>query len=156
MRLSYVRSSVGEGLRVLAGVAVALLGMGTIQYLLFPRMWRTNPGVVVAVLAVESFFVVVGLSYALWRILHPQRFVCRLDGEYIECVCPVKACGDTFRLAVAEIAKIEHAHWGETHRWYLWDRGGGCYWLTANYGNPAGKFIEALLRLRSDIVQEET
>jgi hypothetical protein len=94
-------------------------------------------------------------SAAMAKIRHNETFVCLLDDELVECVCPVPERGDSFRLRLDDLVRIEKRRDGASHRWYLHDREGRHHWLTDAYRNPADEFARQILKLRPNICQTE-
>jgi len=134
----------------LAGVLVILV----IAYRLFfhPWVWQ---------LGFSAFVIITGTlataltGHALWQIVRNREFVCRLDGEIIECIAPDRTSGNSFRLRIADIAKIEKTTQLEATWWYLRDRDGNRHWLTSNYGNPVHKFLSAIEEINPAVIEVE-
>jgi len=78
------------------------------------------------------------------------EFVCRLSAQWLECQCPVKGLGESFRVAVSEIEGLEESS-GDSPSWYVWAKDGRRYWLTSNYGNPAFRIVQKLRDLRPEL-----
>jgi len=96
---------------------------------------------------VMAFFGAVVAIHAVWEIMQNGEFVCRLDSETFECSVPSKYSGETFRIRVGDITKIEKVKGEEMTTCYLWDKDGRRYWLTNHYRNPVAKFVAAIQKL---------
>ncbi len=57
--------------------------------------------------------------------------------------------GDSFDLALDELAAIRHDSFGE--KYLLVTRDGKGFWLTSNFGNRPWRFVEAIRQLRSEV-----
>jgi hypothetical protein len=76
-----------------------------------------------------------------------RDFLCAIDRGRIRCECPSESTGSSFDLAIAELACIEI----NDDRVTLLTKTGEKYWLTSNYGNPAGRFVRALVKVNPDV-----
>src|SRR5688572_8630917 len=119
-----------------------LVGLYLVFFLVYQRffadwVWKGGDRSFFIFIAVMTFFGVALAVHAVWEILQNGEFVCRLDHETFECSVPSKYSGDSFKIPIADIARIERDTGAETTMWYLWDNKGRRYWLTGNYGNPA-------------------
>lgn len=154
--LEHRRSTGSEALRMLFRITAVVAGFAVMQLFLFPYVWRENPWFVVAFVVVEFVVVVCGLMYVRANILVGREFICRMDNTYIECRSPVESCGQSFRVAVADIVRIERKGDSESRRWYIHDKAGRRYDLTTNYGNPADEFIRRIREVNSSVVEVHT
>lgn len=155
-RLKHSKNTMAEGIKVLLTLGMTVIGMGCFQILFFPHIWAVDPWFVVAFFGIEAIVCVGLLYYAFINIRKHELFLCFVDDELIECVCPVDGCGDSFRLQLDEIVQIERHDGGESYRWYLHDSHGHRHWLTSNYNNPDDKFVQRILAFKPDIPQTET
>ena len=57
--------------------------------------------------------------------------------------------GDSFDLALDELAAIRHDSVGE--KYLLVTRDGKEFWLTSNFGNRLWRFVEAIRQLRPEV-----
>lgn len=90
------------------------------------------------------------LSYVAWLDWKADgEFVCRLSAEWLECQCPVKECGESYRLPVSEIDGLESEDSGD--KWHVLDKAGRRYRLNPNYGNPVLTFVQKLRELRPEL-----
>ena len=136
----------GATLAVLAGVAVALAVCELEAWL-----------AAAAALAILTFVAAAIVAYAALNIAARSEFVCRLDDKTFECISPVWGCGESFKLPVADIIRIEKERSSDDdHRLYLCDKSGGRYWLTSNYDNPVDTFLERLRELNPKIQELAT
>lgn len=91
---------------------------------------------------------IAALCYAAININSEDIFVCRLTDQLFFQHCPVKQCGESFKVRLGDIAKLE-CRQGES--WYIHTNDGETHQITNNYGNPAKKFADALLKSRPEI-----
>ena len=139
--MEYSRKASDEGWKMLAVVAVVSLFLlvGTLVFDM-GTLWRLIWSLLVIGLSV------VGLIYAAVNIRSEKTFICQLtEREFIQDI-PVASCGESFRVSLDTITKIEcHDGGGEvpSDEWYI-HTNSGRYRITSNYGNPASKFVEAL------------
>ena len=147
MILKHSKSTLAHGVRMLLTGGLFAIGIACFFIYGFSWAWKQSP---VAVVLGAGFLILwlIGIGFvAFVNIRKNETFVCLIDDEFIECVCPAGAFGDSFRLRLNEVARIEK----EGDRWYVCDGQGGRYWLTSHYGNPADKFVGELKRLKPDI-----
>ena len=90
-------------------------------------------------------FLLVGLTALFgWEIYfslaHRKNFECTLDGDRIWCISPSPTTGHSFDLLLTEITKITIDDGKVT----LIAESGEEFWLTSNYGNPAGQFVQLI------------
>ncbi len=156
IRLEHRRSTAREGVRLLVGLGASVVGLGVLQVFLFPSIWEESPRFVVAFFAIEALVTVVVLTFALLNVMQGEEFVCRIDESCIQCFCPVSVCGQTFKIHIADVVKVEREEWSDSHRWYLWDKAGRKYWLTSNYGNPADQIIELVREANAAVAEVRT
>jgi hypothetical protein len=158
--LEHRQSTRREGIGTLVIAAVTVAGLIAIQVLLFEYAfldgWQENKFFLVGFYGILALVTAVIVAYGVANIVKNQEFICRVDGEAIECISPVKACGESFRLPLAEIAKIEVKTGSDSAEFYLYDRAGSRYQLTTNYGNPGRKIIETILKLNPAVAHVET
>jgi len=144
------RQGIYERLSLAAFFVVVVL----VYRLFFNNPWAWERGF-------QQFIIVVGLlgvaiaGHAVWQIASNREFVCRIDGEIIECIAPDRFSGNNFRLRIADIVKIEKSTRLESYWWYLRDKDGNRYWLTSNFGNPIHKFLNAIEEINPAIVEVE-
>ncbi len=74
----------------------------------------------------------------------PVEFICRIDHDSIECICPDERDGDSFKLSLIEIVELRRMPGDDSHGWYVFDVYGRRYWLTNHYGNPADLFAKLI------------
>lgn len=145
--LKHSKSTMAEGLSMLLWLGLIVIVVGCFQIILFGTVWSQQRPFALGFLASEIAVGLLVLYVAMAKIRRNETFVCILDDEFIECVCPVKTRGDSFRLKLEELVRIEQQIDGERHRWYLHDRQGNRHWLTDAYCNPADTFVEVIRRL---------
>ncbi|MEX2119228.1 MAG: hypothetical protein WD847_06435 [Pirellulales bacterium] len=150
-RLEHRRTAVREGVGVLIGVSATMFGLAAFYVLFFWWTWDDDWLFVIAGFAILAVVFLVAATYAIVNISRDGEFVCRIDGDTIECVSPVKGCGETFMIRIADIVKVEKEE--DSRSWYIWDRAGNRYWLTGNYGNPARKFIHVIREMNESITE---
>jgi hypothetical protein len=134
--LSYRRFAAGNGI---------MLGVGGLLLAASPFMSLRVLIVLASVFALALFVYV--CSAAIVPGAFPtsnSEFLCRIDDEAIECVSPDSVDGETFKLRLSDIVKIERLGPSGKERWYLWDGTGRRYWLSDHYGNPADTFVELI------------
>jgi hypothetical protein len=91
-------------------------------------------------LLVETIVVGLAVAYAVANFIKGGEFVCRIDETYIQCQSPVRGCGPTFKIPIADIVKLEKQVVEDSAGW--WDicvRSGKRFQLTNYYGLPAEK-----------------
>jgi hypothetical protein len=74
-------------------------------------------------------------------------FVCRLDETSLHCVSPMRHFGQTFDIAIADIARVEVSSMDDSALWYVVHRDGRRFWLSGNFGNPAHEFAAKVCEL---------
>ena len=139
--LKHAKSTLAEGVSLLLWLGLIVMVVGCFQILLFRTMWTENLPFALTFLVAEIAVGLLVVYVAVAKIRRNETFVCFLDDELIECVCPVKERGDSFRLKLDDVVRIEQKKDGESHRWYLHDVEGNRHWLTDAYRNPAAKFV---------------
>ena len=97
-----------------------------------------------------------GCWYAIVNIIANDEFRCVLTTETLACYCSVNGAGETFKVELADIKKLEKEAWSESHRWYIWDVNDNRYWLTSNFDNPCERIIESIQELRPNVAQVDT
>lgn len=153
-RLKHSKSTLAEGVSFLVGLGLFVIGLGCFQIFFFPAMWAEDPWLVLAFLAIEAMLGGLGIYYSLMKIRRNETFLCLLEDGVLQCICPVPRLGDSFKIGVADIRRIDkEAEPGDSWRWYLVDAEGGRYWLTSHYHNPAEKFVSAIRQLNPEIIQ---
>lgn len=137
----------------LLSVVVVLAFFGAFYWwFLADWVWERDNGFVIFIV-VTGFLAVVLTAHGIWEMVRNKEFVCRLDWEAIECSAPSKWEGQTFKLPVAHIVKIEKCISSESRSYYLWDQDGQRYWLNENFGNPASKFVAAIRELNPAVIE---
>ncbi len=154
--LKHSKSSLAEGVSLLLWLGLTVIVIGCFQVFFFRVVWTENLPFGLEFLAAEIAVGLLVLFAAMAKIRHNETFVCLLDDEFVECVCPVPERGDSFRLRLDDLVGIERRPDGSSHRWYLHDRQGRHYWLTDAYRNPADEFARQILQFRPSISQTET
>src|SRR5437879_3159014 len=101
------RSTRRHGLYTLGTFALTIAGMGVFQFYFFPSIWNDDPSFVVIFWVIATIAAVLAVVYATVNIVKGGEFVCRMDESNIECVSPVRGCGQTFKLQIADIARVE-------------------------------------------------
>lgn len=149
--LKHSKSSLAEGVSLLLWLGLTVIGLGCFQIFLFRTMWTENLPFALGFLGAEVAVGLLVLYVAITKIRRNETFVCLLDDELIECVCPVKERGDSFRLRLDDVVRIEQQKEGERQRWYLHDLDGNRYWLTDAYRNPVKKFVRQIRELKPNL-----
>lgn len=145
--LEYTKTAAAEARDVLAWLLITLVGLGFFQWFLFPSSWLESQSHIVIFVVIEVVVAVFVAWYAFENLKSGDTFSCRIDDKDLTCHCPVSGCGESFRLPIDEIARLEKHDWGDgSCRWYIWDRSGRRYWLTSNYDNPVEQFIGEVRR----------
>lgn len=120
-------------------------GLTAVTLLVAALLWQLSPWLsvfVVALFAVVSFVLL--LRYLAADVPPSGEFVCRIDHESIECICPDKREGESFQLRLIEIVELRRMPADDSHGWYVVDVYGRRYWLTNHYGNPADLFAKLI------------
>lgn len=155
-RLKHSRSTLAKGISQLVALGLFAIGLGCFQIFFFPALWAAERWFVVVLLAIEALLGAVALYYPLANIRRNETFVCLLEDGIFQCVCPLPRFGQSFKIRVAEICRIEkEVESEESCRWYLVDAEGRRYWLTSHYHNPAEKFVEAIKEINPHVVHPE-
>jgi hypothetical protein len=154
--LEHRRSTRSEGWESLGWISMTAAIFVVMEALFFHHLWREERIFFILFNTVCAPIVGLGLCYSIINIIRNQEFVCKFDGETFECICPIKACGPTFKLRIAEIEKIEKRMNDGSPTWYIWDRAGHCHFVPNNYGNPAEDFIEAIREASKSIIEFRT
>lgn len=149
--LKHSKSTLAEGVSLLLWFGLIVIVVGCFQIFLFHTMWTEKLPFALAFLAAEAAVGFLVLYVAVGKIRRNETFVCLVDDELIECVCPAKQRGDSFRLRLDDIVRIEKENQGESQRWYLHDLEGNRYWLTDAYRNPAKKFVQRIRELKPNL-----
>lgn len=94
----------------------------------------------------------IGFGYVTWATGRNRAdFVCELTETGISCTNPVRFMGDSFSIRICEIDEIQEDSGAEGSLTYrLKTKDGNSYWLTSNFGNPAGRIVDELRKLRPD------
>ena len=142
--LKHAKSTLAEGVSLLLWLGLIVMVVGCFQIFLFHTMWTEYLSYFLGFLVAEVAIGLLVVYVAVGKIRRNVTFVCFLDDELIECVCPVKERGDSFRLKLDDVVRIEQKKDGESHRWYLHDVQGNRHWLTDAYRNPAAKFVQRI------------
>ena len=154
--LEHRRGTRQAGILALLGVGATAVGFIAFQVFFFPSLWNDDHLFFILFYAILSVVVTGVASIAIADIVKAGEFVCEMDDDIIECISPLEGCGDSFRIPIADIAKVEKVTGQDSHRWYIWDNAGRRYWLTSNYGNPADKFIRAIQELNEGVAEVQT
>ncbi len=154
-RLKHSKSTLGQGVSLLLWLGLTVIVLGCFQIFLFRTVWAENRLLFLGFLVSEIVISLLVLSLAIAKIRRNETFVCILDDELFECVCPERNRGESFRLEVEKLVCIEKVQDGESHRWYLQDDQGNRYWLTNAYRNPADTFVRRLRQLNPELEEEE-
>lgn len=91
-----------------------------------------------------------------WKIAGLARsredFSCTLNDQHLECHVPTRSEGDSFRIALDDIAEIHRDSSDEgSPRIRLHTQDGRALWLTSNFGNPAKRILRLIREMRPDI-----
>jgi len=146
MLIEHRKKTRSEGAQHLAAVGTTIGVLGTLMMALLVLGHASWPFGAAGFLILTLIGVIGGI-YATLNILANREFICRLNDKTLECISPVWGCGETFKLSLTEIIKIEKECWSDSHRWYLVDKAGERYWLTTNYDNPADEFLARIREL---------
>ncbi len=108
-----------------------------------------------AIVYAISGFLLVGFTALFgWEIYFAMTrrhdFHCVLEDGRIRCECPSSSTGSSFDLLIADLVRITE----DDGRLTLISANDEQYWLTSNYGNPAGRFVELLTQCNPSIVIE--
>jgi hypothetical protein len=152
--IEHRRSSVREGWQTLLIGGCTIAGLAACPLFFSDWHWKNDPGFVIIWYSFLGLFGLLLAYYAFSNIIQCRDFVCRIDDQSIECQVPFSGAGDSFRLPLNEIVKVEKRSSGESYNWYIWDAAGKQYQLTTNYGNPAKRFIQAILERNSAVVDQ--
>ena len=150
-RLKHSKSSLADGVSLLLWLGLIVIVVGCFQIFLFRMMWSENFPFAVGFLAAEVAIGLLVVYVAIAKIRRNETFVCLMDDELIECVCPMQERGDSFRLKLEDVVRIEREGNGESERWYLHDLEGNRHWLTDAYRNPAAKFVRRIRQLKPNL-----
>jgi hypothetical protein len=85
-------------------------------------------------------------GHSSWKVYSQSKdFSCALYRNRICCECPDDTAGNTFDIPLAHIREIRRKSGGEgADKYTLVTADGHEYWLTSNFGNPAGAFAREL------------
>ena len=154
--LEYTRAARTHAIRTFIHLVLTVLGFAVFQYFLFPMIWRDSHVFVILFFALEGLIFGIAFIFVWLNFKSSGEFVCRVDDGTISQICPVRGCGETFTICIADIVKIERKSSGESENWYIWDKQGRRYELTPNYGNPIKKFIGLIKDMNSEVVEDRT
>ncbi len=154
--LKHSKSTMAEGISLLLWLGLIVIVAGCFQIYFFHAVWPENRLFALSFLVGEAAVGLLVFYVAMAKIRRNETFVCILDDELVECVCPDKTRGDTFRLKLTDLVRIEQQKDGDSHRWYLHDRQGSRHWLTRAYRNPADRFVRRIQQLFPDIPRIRT
>ena len=105
------------------------------------------------VILVGAFLAVSLIGIGGWHVFELCRaredIVCVLDEEYVACRVPISGSGDTFKIAIADIAGISIPK--KMSGVNIHGRNGECYWLSANFGIPARRIATVIREMRPEI-----
>ena len=157
--LEHRRTSRTEGLVILSwawGTAAILVGSVSVVYwlngmdgVMGPVFYASFCGIVLLVSAGATWL-------AISHIRQGGEFVIRVDERKIECSVPLPGAGESFKLPIQDIVKVERDMRDDKADWYLHDKAGRRYLLTVNYDNPILDIIELLERLNPAIEEVYT
>lgn len=161
IHLEHRCTSKREGVQTLLRALAVMAIMMTIASVVYAWTRRSDPSLFssLALAAVWLFalaFVGLAVWYAVVNIRTGGEFVVRIDDIAIECRIPLAMAGQSFKLPIKDIVKVEHDMRDDNPRWYLHDKSGRRYLLTPNYDNPILDIIELLERLNPAIIEEQT
>ena len=127
------RSEVGNTIAVFCFIyPFAIFWVYLFSYAIVPTIFAS---VLVAILTA------IGCFHVRSAVKSKTDFVCAIEDDYLRCVCPDRTSGESFKIAIADLSIIE-----VNDGWVTLKMDDGCeYWLTSNYGNPSGYFINLLL-----------
>ena len=108
-----------------------------------------HPFIVWGLVLLGAFNLVLTAHAAWWVWKMPGGFRCELDAARIRCRSPHPSLGDSFDLALEELAAIRHDSFGE--KYLLVTRDGREFWLTSNFRNRPWRFVEAIRQLRPEL-----
>jgi hypothetical protein len=155
-KLKHSKSTLAEGVSLLLWLGLTVIVVGCFQIFFFRAMWTENLPFALGFLAAEIAIGLLVLYVAVVKIRRNETFVCILDDELLECVCPLRERGDSFKLRLDDLVRIQQQKDGDSSRWYLHDRQGNRHWLTDAYRNPADTFVRQIRQLKPKISQTET
>lgn len=155
-KLKHSKSTLSEGVSLLLWLGLIVIVVGCFQIFFFHTVSWKNLPFALGFLAAETAIGLLVLYVAIAKIRRNETFICLLDDELLECVCPLKERGDSFKLKLDDVVRIEQQKDGDSSRWYLHDRQGNRLWLTHAYRNPADRFVRQILKLNPGIRQIET
>ena len=91
-------------------------------------------------------------GHSIWKVYNqPGDFACILDHRRIRCECPDDTMGATFDVPLSNVREIRRESGFEgASKYVLVTIDSKEYWLTGNFGNPAGRFIRELRSLCPD------
>lgn len=123
---------------ITVGVMIVIV-VCIVFFLDFSVIWKVV--CVVSMLGVSIY----ALRDAIAHLGSDKAFLCELTkAEFIQ-ECPIYSRGESFRIKLSEITKIELEHRHNNPRWYIHAKRER-YWITASYQNIDRKFGEELLR----------
>ena len=136
-KLKHAKSTLAEGVSLLLWLGLIVIVVGCFQIFLFRTIWVENLPFALGFLAAEVAIGLLVVYVAIAKIRRNETFVCLMDDELIECVCPMQERGDSFRLKLDDVVRI--------------DLEGNRHWLTDAYRNPAGKFVRRIRQLKPNL-----
>jgi hypothetical protein len=155
-KLKHSKSTLAEGVSLLLWLGLIVIVVGCFQIFFFRIVLCENLLFAFGSLAVELAIGLFVVYVAMAKIRRNETFVCLLDDGLLECVCSVEERGESFKLKLDDLVRIEQQKDGDSCRWYLHDRQGNRHWLTDAYRNPADKFVRQIRQLKPKIPQTET
>ena len=151
--IEHQRRTRTEGCRgLLAILAIAAVAI-VFQFCVFAEVWHEQWFSLILFYSIFVFSVSFAGQGVLKNFLANDEFRCCLTEEELDCYCPIRRYGETFKVQLSEIAKLEKETDAEGHRWYVWDTYGKRYWLTPLYGNPCERIIRRIKEFRPDVPQ---
>ena len=91
-------------------------------------------------------FNLVMFGHSSWNVYTQTKdFSCTLYRDRICCECPDDTAGRTFEIPLAEVREIRRKSESDfADKYTLVTADGHEYWLTSNFGNPAGAFAREI------------
>jgi hypothetical protein len=155
--LEHRKRAAAQGVQTLLGVMGTCLGLGFWLPLIFPSLWQDDRLFVIAWYMMLSAVGVAGIWFGVVNLRSSGTFVCRVSRDVLECNVPAAGCGESFSMAISEIAAVEQeilrGEGGPPCNWYIIDKAGRRRKLTRNYNNPADRIVSLLRELNPRIVE---
>ena len=104
-----------------------------------------------AVLGILAAILTALFGWEIYSTISRRRdFHCVLEDGRIRCSSPSSSTGNSFDLPTTDVTKIVH----DDGKITLISVDGMEYWLTANFGNPAGRFAQLIAEHNHSVVVE--